>query len=142
MSTLRVYKSTMPSCNFIMPNGKPIIFQQGVYYTSNEQEIQTLDYEIKLGHPHLFIDAAQVEIESEDLDPLNALKKNVVGKMTREELIAALQAKELEAIDPNRDMGESAQDSVKPASSRDVAPAAAGGSGASLVAKLTGIKSK
>jgi hypothetical protein len=140
MSTLRVYKATMPSVNFIMPNGKPVIFVNSVYYTDNEQEIATLDYEIKQGHPHIFIDSTQKEIESEDLNPMVALKKGVVAQMTREELVAALQAKEAAAIDPSNDMGTSDQSSVKPASTQDVAPAAAGGSGASLTASLKNLK--
>lgn len=142
MSTLRVYRSTIPSVNVIMPNGKPLIFQNGYFYTDNEQDIAYLDYEIKLGHPHIYINPDQVEIQSEDLDPVNALKKGVVAKMTREELVAALQAKEAEAINPANDLGKSDQSSVKPASTQDIAPAAAGGSGVALTARLANLTVK
>ena len=130
MSTLRVYRATMPSVNFIMPNGKPIIFQQGVYYTDKQNEIDTLDFEIKQGHPHIFVDPTNAEIASEDLDPVVAMKKKVLGMMTREQLLDALKAREAEVVNPSNDLGESDQSAVKPASTQDIAPAAAGGPGA------------
>lgn len=142
MSTLRVYKATMPSVNYIMPNGKPLIFQQGVFYTDNENEIAHLDYEIKQGHPHIFVDPELKEIQSEDLNPVVAMQKQVLGRMTREELLAALAAKEAEVINPENDLGSSDQSAVKPASSRDVAAAAAGGSGVAVTARLANLTSK
>ena len=142
MSTLRVYRATMPSVNFIMPNGKPIIFQQGVYYTDKQNEIDTLDFEIKQGHPHIFVDPTNAEIASEDLDPVVAMKKKVLGMMTREQLLDALKAREAEVVNPSNDLGESDQSAVKPASTQDIAPAAAGGSGSSVTARLTNLLPK
>lgn len=142
MSTLRVFKSTIPSVNFIFPNGKPAIFQQGRYYTDNTEDIATLDKEIKDGHPHIYIDNEEMTIESEMLNPVNAMKAKVLGTLSRDELIAALQAKEADAINPSNDMGSSEQLQVKPASTQDIASAAAGGSGASLTSRLTNLGKK
>lgn len=139
MSTLRVFKSTIPSVNFILPNGKPIIFQQGVYYTDNEQDISHLDYEIKQGHPHIYVDPEMREIDSEMLDPVKAMQKKVLGRMTREELLAALAEVDANAIDPSNDRGTSDQSPVKPANTQDIAPAAAGGSGSSVTARLANL---
>lgn len=135
MPMLRVFKSTMPSVNFIFGNGKPAIFQAGVYRTDVAEEIQALEYEVRLGHPHIYIDPAEQEVDSELLDPMTALRAKI-----REEILAEEAEKALKASDISRDMGTSDQSSVKPASTVDIAPAAAGGSGASLVASLSNIK--
>lgn len=132
----RVFKSHIPSCNFIFSNGKPAIFVGGKYITDNENEIQSLEYEIKQGHPHLFIDPDEREVAI----PLSG---NELVAGLRAKIIAELEAEGRLASDPGRDMGSSDQSQVKPANSQDVAPAAAGGSGvqtmslAALKAKVT-----
>jgi hypothetical protein len=135
MSTLRVFKSTIPSINFIFGNGKPAIFQGGVFRTDIPSEISALEYEIAQGHPHIFIDPNEREVDSELLDPMKALRAKI-----REEILAEEAEKARLAADVTRDMGTSDQSAVKPASTLDIAPAAAGGSGASLVASLANIK--
>lgn len=120
MTTLRVFKSTIPSVNFIFANGKPAIFQQGVFRTEVDWEIAALEAEIKNGHPHIYIDEAEREIDSELVDPINALRARIIS-----EYLAAQEA----AVNPANDMGSTTQESLKPANSQDVAAAAAGGDG-------------
>ena len=67
---LRVFKSTMPSVNFIFGNGKPAIFIAGVYRTNIDWEISALDYEVSSGHPHIFIDPEEKEVMSGHLSIL------------------------------------------------------------------------
>lgn len=117
---LRVFKCTIPSCNFIFSNGKPAIFVQGVYRTAVDWEIAELEKEVASGHPHVYIDAKEREIDSEMVDPMNALRAKIIA-----EYKATMEA----ATNPDNDMGKSAQGAVIPANSRDVAPAAAGGAG-------------
>jgi hypothetical protein len=135
MTTLHIFKSTLPSVNYIFGNGKPAVFQQGRYLTDQEEEVATLQYEIKKGHPHIFQDPAELTVESDMLDPMVALKAKV-----REQVLAELAEEAARAIDPKRDMGTSNQSQVKPASTKDIAVAAAGGSGAALVSSLANIK--
>lgn len=117
---LQVFKSTIPFMNFIFPNGKPAIFQNGVFRTSNENEAQHLDYEISQGHPHIYRDAQEKEVMSNEVDPISVLRKKII-----DEYKAQLEA----ATNPANDMGNSQQGPVKPANSSDVAAAAAGGNG-------------
>jgi hypothetical protein len=127
MAILKLYKSTIPSINFILGNGKPCIFVNGRFATDIESEISALDYEIKLGHPHIRVDDAEPTIDSDMVDPMEVLR----AKM-RAEIIAEMAA----ATNPDNDMGTSTPGVLKPANSTDVAPAVAGGSGAGLAARL------
>jgi hypothetical protein len=132
MAILKLYKSTIPSINFILGNGKPCIFINGRFATDVDSEISALDYEIKLGHPHIRVDDAEPTIDSDMVDPMEVLR----AKM-RAEIIAEMAA----ATNPDNDMGTSTQSSLKPASSSDIAPAAIGGSGAGLAARLMSVSS-
>ena len=127
MTILRVFKSAIPSINYIFPSGKVAAFQFGVYRTDIKDEIEHLENEIRLGHPQIFIDEAEREIDSELVDPIHALRAKIIA-----EYVAQQEA----ASNPDNDMGKSDQSAVKPANSRDIAAAAAGGSGASLMAAI------
>ena len=133
MTMLRVFKSTIPSINYIFKNGKPAIFQHGVFRTNVEWEIKELEQEIAAGHPHIYIDDKEREIDSEMVDPMNALRSRII-----EEFLAS----QKRALDPTNDMGTSDQSPVKPANSADVAAAAAGGDGnqSPITARLMNIK--
>jgi hypothetical protein len=127
MSTLRVFKATLPSINYIFKNGKPAIFINGMYTTDVPFEIEELDAEIATRHPHIFIDEAMREIDSAKVDPIAAL---------REKIIAEYKATMAAATDQDNDRGNSVQGQLKPASSVDIAAASAGGSGAGLAARI------
>lgn len=134
MALLQVFQATLPSVNFILKNGKPIIFVNGVFRTDVDTEAAELDQEIKLGHPHIRRPLIEAErtIESEMVDPMNALRASIIKEFL---------AKQAAATDINNDMGKTEQTSVKPANSQDVASAMAGGSGAQLVSRLATITS-
>lgn len=127
MATLRVFKATLPSINYIFKNGKPAIFVQGVYTTDVPFEIEEFEAEIAARHPHIFIDSAMREIDSAAVDPIAAL---------REKIIAEYKATMANATSLDNDRGSSAQGALKPASSVDVAAATAGGSGEGFAARI------
>lgn len=127
MSTLRVFKATLPSVNYIFKNGKPAIFINGMYTTDVPFEIEELDAEIATRHPHIFIDESMREIDSAKVDPIAAL---------REKIIAEYKATMEAATAQDNDLGTSTQGALKPASSVDIAAASAGGSGAGLAARI------
>ena len=133
MSIAKIYKATLPSVNYIFKNGKPAIFVQGKYATSVSAEIDELDGEIALGHPHIFVDPNEAEIDSEALSPIEALTAKI-----RADLMAEM----AKAVDPTNDMGTSDQSAVKPASTSDIAVAAVGGSGEGLAARLMNLNAK
>jgi len=111
----------------VFANGKPAIFVSGVYRTDIDWEIAELDKEVKSGHPHIYVDSAEATIESEMVDPMNALRAKIIA-----EFVASQEA----ATNPDNDMGKSTQGAVIPANSRDIASAAAGGSGEARLVNL------
>jgi hypothetical protein len=131
MSMLRVFKAHLPSVNYIFRNGKPAIFVNGRYATDMPSEIQELEEEIGFGHPHLYIDADEKEVDSAQVDPIAALTDRIRAKLIAEMAVAT---------DMSNDMGETKQEPLKPASSSDVAPAAAGGG--PIAARLMNIAKK
>jgi hypothetical protein len=131
MATLKLFKACLPSVNYVFRNGKPGIFVNGRYATSIPEEIEELTAEINAGHPHLFIDAEESEIDSEKVDPIQALRASI-EKEIRAQMAAA--------TNPENDMGESAQGPVVPTNTNNIAQAATGGSGVALAARLVNLK--
>jgi hypothetical protein len=123
---LKVFKSSLPSVNYIFGNGKPAIFQNNKYTTGVEAEIQELENEIRLGHPHIYIDPADSEIDSEAATPAELLREQI-----RKEIIAEMAA----ATDPNNDRGSYTAPELKPANTADINDA----SGIGLAARLMNI---
>ena len=120
MAILTVFKSNIQSINYIFPWGTTAAFQFGTYRTEDVREIDHLSAEVKLKHPHIYIDDEEKTIDSALVDPVAALRARI---------IAEYEASRAVAEDPARDMGASDQSAVKPSNSRDVAVAMAGGSG-------------
>lgn len=132
---LRVFKSTIPSVNYLFTNGKPAIFVNGTYRTDADWEITELEKEIALKHPHIYIDANEREIDSELVDPMANLRHRIIQEYL---------AKQAAATDPDNDMGTTDQNvKLIPTNSRDVAQAAVGAaSGAGLSARLANLTGK
>lgn len=134
MSTLlHVFNSTIPSVNFVFKNGKAAAFVAGKYFTDVESEIAELSEEVKNRHPHIYVDKDQVTIQSEMLDPMVALRAKFFAEF--EEELA-------KKTDPSQDLGTYEQEKVVPASTQDIAAAAAGGDGNNLAARLAGLAAK
>jgi hypothetical protein len=123
--TLNVYYTNLPSVNYIFKNGKQAIFVSQRFCTDVPAEVEELNYEVSLGHPHIYIKQEAPTIQSNMLDPMEAL---------REKIIAEYKAAQTAAINPENDLGTSDQSGkLNIATSRTIAEAAAGGSGAALV---------
>lgn len=130
----RVFKSTMQSCNYLMPNGKALVFIFGKFVTDVKEEIEHLEKEISLGHPHIFID--KNEVTTTDSATSNEMIAGLRERI-KQELLAEME----KSTDASNDMGVTKQEPVKPASSADVAPAASGGTGAQTIS-IAGLKDK
>jgi len=127
MATATIFKASLPSVNYIFKNGKPAIFVAGKFATAVPAEIAELKAEIESGHPHIYIDEKEAEIDASKIDPIQALRATIE---------AEIRAQMAAATSLDNDMGSTAQDPLKPASSQDIAQAAGGGSGAGLSARL------
>jgi hypothetical protein len=77
--TLKLYKSSLKACQYVMPSGKYLYFINGRYATDDEEEIAELDKQIKARHPHITVDAAEAHItETAYKDPLSAIKAKAI----------------------------------------------------------------
>lgn len=113
MAILQVFKATFPSISYIFKDGTPAYFVRGMYCTDEESKIAELKAEIAKKHPHIYIDPNQTQIESENLDPMNALRNRIIAEYEAE--------KQKHAGNVHRDLGNSDQSQVTPASTVDFA---------------------
>lgn len=132
MAMLRIFKSSLPFVNYVTRAGKQLVFMGGKFMTSVEAEIKELEEEVAGGHPHIYIDPKEKEVDEKLADPMAALKDKIIKDYLAEQAAATL--------DPDRNMGESTQGKLMAATSKDVGAAMAGGSGAQLASQLANIQ--
>lgn len=125
-----LFKSPMRSWKFFMPDGKALIFANHEFSTSDEGEIAYLQYEIKRGHPSIYVDPNEPFVTAEKLDPIAGLRKRIA----EEERARILEEMRLASGDPNRDMGTSEQERLRPGSTTDIAAVTIGDASARLMA--------
>lgn len=126
-----LYMSHAPSIKFVFKSGEVANFVHHRYYTTKENEIRELDYEIKvMKHPAFYINPRETKVNPAEQDPLIRFKKKVIEEYLRE-----LAAK----TDPNNDMGNVTAQPLTPTSTTDVAAVAAGGSAESVKARLSAL---
>ena len=111
MAIKQVFYCAMPSCNYLFKNGKPAIFINHEYLTDIKSEIEELDAEIAIGHPHIKRDELKKEVDDTKLDPLAAVKAQAI----REYLAAQA------STDMTKDMGNSVQGPVVVNNSQNIA---------------------
>jgi hypothetical protein len=126
-----LYKSPMPFWNFIFPNGKKAVFSQGQYMTIDPYEIEQLNGEVSKNHPMIYVDPNEIVASEERFDPMIGLRKRIAEE-ERARILAEMEA----AINPNRDMGESENQRLTPASTTDIAPVTANGDAAARLSAL------
>jgi hypothetical protein len=119
---LHVFFSTIKSMQTITPSGGRILFVSGTYYTKDEEEIQFLN-EMARKNRGVYTQPDMLTISEADRDPMQALRNKV-----RAEIMAEMQGH----LNPENDRGTSVQGNLNPASTRDMAPVAAGGDATQL----------
>lgn len=124
---LRVFKCSLPSTNYVFKNGKPAVFQNNRFCTANPAEILELQTEIDAGHPHLYVDPNEEQIEARLVNPVEAMKDRIIQEYLAE------QAKQTNA---ESNLSESIATVVTPASSVDVAPKEIGAASAARLVEL------
>lgn len=95
-----LYKSRIPSCFYVFKNGKQGFFVDGRYNTGLSKEIEELDEEILSGHPHIYVDKDEAQVDTDALDPMEVVRKKAVA-----DYIAA----QKKVTDPTNDMGSTEQ---------------------------------
>lgn len=95
MSLLSIFKSTIPSINYIFKSGKVATFRRrgddpaGQYLTNDPDEVAELGKEVKTNHPHIYIDVNDHSVEENLADPQVA-KEAAMYDRIRAQVIAEL----------------------------------------------------
>ncbi len=71
----KLFKSHIPSVQFVFKNGKLAHFRAGRYATKIQSEIEELTQACEEGHPTFFIDDNEAVTEREFLDPMDELRQ-------------------------------------------------------------------
>lgn len=97
----RIFKSTIGTCFFVFKNSKTAHFINAKYITKDPVEIAELEEEIRLEHPHIYVDKNEKEIDL-NADPLAKIKEAGVKEyLAQQKEIAA------QITNKDRDMGTS-----------------------------------
>ena len=89
MAIKNKYCSTFPSIKYLFGNGKEAIFVGGVYLTDVPWEIEQLDSEVQQGHPHIYVDAANLTTDSDGADPLEIIRRKAVADYIAAQKVAS-----------------------------------------------------
>lgn len=84
MPILKVFKSSMPSLNYVTKKGANLAFNHGRYHTERASEIAELEEEIKSGHPHIFVDPNEKEIDTTLQDEIAKAQKEAAERILKE----------------------------------------------------------
>lgn len=84
MTHKNLFLSSLKNCKYLFKNGKEAHFISGEYLTDIKSEIDELEEEVKLKHPHIYTDLDKLTVDTTKLDPLEEIKKKAV-----EEYLAA-----------------------------------------------------
>ena len=114
--TARVFRSNISSSRYVFKNGKVAPFIGGKYTTDIKHEIDELDTEIEMRHPHI---SANKEEVVNVVEPLEALKAK---------FFAEFQAAQATNLLKSNDAGTSEQGKLNVANSTTVAAGMAGSS--------------
>lgn len=131
-TNIRLYKSPLRSWKYFFSDGTPAIFANGEYTTDQENRIAELDREVQLRHPAIYIDPNEKFVSIERLDPLIGLRKRIAA----EERAKVLEEMRAAAGNPDRDMGKTEQERIRPASTTDIASVTAGGDASARLMNL------
>ena len=85
MAMLKLYKCSILSCKMHTQSGKEISFIKGRYATGDKKEIEFLDAEVEAGHPHVYVDSKETEVDSVQVDPVTAIKAKAIAEYIAEQ---------------------------------------------------------
>lgn len=88
MAIRKVFKSHLPSVNFFFKDGFQGAFLLGRYETDVPSRIKELKDEVDNGHPHIYIDPSDQEVDSEAPTPLELIRQQAY-EQAKADLIAS-----------------------------------------------------
>lgn len=84
MAIAKLFKSSVPNIFTILQTGTRVNFVNGVYFTTNKEDIAELTEEVLRGHPQIYIDANETEIDTKAVTPYEQLKQKIRGELLAE----------------------------------------------------------
>jgi hypothetical protein len=99
MAILKKFKAHIKSCSYFSSKGMQVAFINGEFITGNEDLITELEAEVKNGHPHIYVDANDAEVDTEALSPLEVIRQQAY-EQAKEDLLRQMME--------NRDFGNHA----------------------------------
>ncbi len=94
MTIKHIFKSRIPSMTYVFQRGAVAHFIGGRFMTDIYEQIAELEAECKSGNPTIYIDEAEMSIDSDALSPLDTIKKKAV-----EEYLASVKSATLASND-------------------------------------------
>jgi len=80
-----VYHCTIKSCRMITEIGRVISFVDGMYVTDQQPEIDYLEKQLAAGHTKLSVVAGKELMTSDELDPMEVLRKKHIAEYLAEQ---------------------------------------------------------
>lgn len=85
MAIKQVFCSALPSCRFVFANGVVAEFVAGEFHTDEEYQISELQAEVDRKHPNLFRNPKKLEVDTDAIDPIEAIKQKAVADFIAEQ---------------------------------------------------------
>jgi hypothetical protein len=80
-TVVAVFHNNLMNCRATFKSGKDAIFLNGVYTTSNEEEIKELNAEIDAGHPHIYAKEDELTKDTKYVDPTAAIRAQLLKEL-------------------------------------------------------------
>jgi hypothetical protein len=109
---VKLFKTRIPNIGYIFRSGKRAPFLNSRYSTDIPSEIAELEEEISLGHPHIYIDEAELTLDT--VEPMEVLRKK---------FYAEFEAQQKRALDKDNDAGYTEANKIVVATTRSIAEA-------------------
>lgn len=98
---LKKFKSHILSCAYFTAAGLQVAFINGEYVTGNETVIAELEAEVKNGHPHIYIDPKDSEVDTEALTPIEIIRQEAYEQAKRDLMAIMTTNKDFGNDNPN-----------------------------------------
>lgn len=101
MAILKKFKAHIKSCSYFTSKGMQVAFINGEYVTGNEDIITELEAEVANGHPHIYVDATDAEVDTEALSPIEIIRQEAYAQAKKDLLAQMTENKDFGNDAPN-----------------------------------------
>ena len=113
MSLAKVFKNRVPNCKVFTPAGRQITFHNGKHITQIKGDIKYLEEVVANGDAYVYIDPAEVEVDTEELTPAGMVRK-LKREAVEEYLATQAAASALNSVSEQKALGAGTSKTVSP----------------------------